>query len=434
MKQLYKIALVTGLAAALQVLPQSVYSQTPVQETPETPADTTLSLQFPPLTGPYQVGKTSYYWVDSDRAETYTYEAYDLQTQQLLTTPPPTDRRELLVQVWYPAVAEAADELVPYMDEGFAIAAAEPFSEAFGVTPEAFTELITQHVYPYARANAAIADAPEPYPVILLFPGFGSPPNKYTALIEQFVSHGYAVVGVTSTHETPTTFPDGRVTTQSTVFDFSSADEETEQRVFDQAVKIRAADASFVLDQLEQINQKDPQGLLTYRLDLNNIGIMGHSLGGDTVIEAMRVDARFDAGLDLDGGDYGPMFSGETTERLERPFMVMFGEGDSFALQSIYPSFLGDTYRLTIQGSMHNSFSDMALLPPLFLAHSGQPTLPVQNWLGSIEPERATEIINAYGLAFFNQYLKHQDERLLENASPNYPEVVFEFYPKQATY
>jgi dienelactone hydrolase len=428
MKRLHRITLIAGMAVALQILPQWIHPQQSVAEPLQSQTDSTSSFQFPMLNGPYQVGKTSYHWIDSSRAETYTSEVYDPQTQQLITTPPPTDRRELMVRIWYPAVVEANANPVTYLDPGFAIAAAEALGEAYGVSPETFVELVTEHVQPYARAGVPIAEAQAPYPVIVLFPGFGAPPETYTSQAEQLASHGYVVVGVTPTYETPVTFPDGRVTTQSTVFDFSAANEETEQRTFDQAVKIRAEDASFVLDQLEQMNCGDLQGLFTNRLDLNNVGIMGHSLGGDTVIEAMRTDDRFDAGLDLDGGDYGPMFNGETDERLDRPFMVIFGEGDSFALESIYPSFLGDTYRLTIQGSKHNSFYDLALLTPLFLTYSEQQTLPIQEFLGAIAPERGAEIIDAYALAFFNQYLKHQDERLLVEASSNYPEVVFEFH------
>jgi dienelactone hydrolase len=424
-KRLHRITLMTGMVVALQILLQGIHSQISVGEPLQSQTDS--SFQFPPLNGPYQVGKTSYHWIDPNRAETYTSEVYDLQTQQLITTPPPTDRRELMVRVWYPAVAEAEANPAPYVDAGFAIAASEALSEAYGVSPETFVELVTENVQPYALADILVANE-DSFPVIVLFPGFGSPPETYTAQAEQLASHGYVVVGVTPTHETPVTFPDGRVTTQSTVFDFSSANEETEQRTFDQAVKIRAEDVSFVLDQLERINCGESQDLFSNRLDLNNIGIMGHSLGGDTVIEAMRIDDRLDAGLALDGGDYGPMFNGETDERLDRPFMVMFGEGDSFALESIYPSFLGDTYRLTIQGSKHNSFSDLALLTSLFLTYSEQQTLPIQEFLGAIAPERGAEIIDAYALAFFNQYLKHQDERLLAEASSDYPEVIFEFH------
>jgi len=239
------------------------------------------------------------------------------------------------------------------------------------------------------------------------------------------------VVGVNPTFETPVTFPGGRIATQSTAFTVSSADKETRKQIFNRAVRVRAEDANFAISELERINRNDSQGLLTNRLDLNNIGIMGHSLGGDTVLEAMGLNSRFNAGLVLDGGNHGAIFDDKTKQKLNRPFMVMYAEGGSFALQSIYRSFLADTYRLTIEGSKHNSFSDIALFPSLFVNDSDKKTLPVQKTLGSIEPKRAMEIINTYAVAFFNKYLKNQDQTLLKEASSDYPEVKFEFYPKE---
>ena len=45
-------------------------------------------------------------------------------------------------------------------------------------------------------------------------------------------------------------------------------------------------------------------------------------------------------------------------------------------------------------------------------------------WLGSVEPVRAVEIMNAYVLAFFDHTLKGEDEPLLEGASDDYPDVT----------
>jgi len=49
--------------------------------------------------------------------------------------------------------------------------------------------------------------------------------------------------------------------------------------------------------------------------------------------------------------------------------------------------------------------------------------------IGSIEPQRATKIISAYTLAFFDQYLKDKNEPLLKIASPDFPEMLIESHP-----
>jgi hypothetical protein len=105
------------------------------------------TLQLPALRGSYQVGTTSYYLVDSSRKETYRAEAYDIRTQQPITAPPTTDRRELMIYVWYPAKANSKLDTAPYIDKGFALATAQVFGPAFGVSSNMFVKLITQAVH-----------------------------------------------------------------------------------------------------------------------------------------------------------------------------------------------------------------------------------------------------------------------------------------------
>jgi hypothetical protein len=44
---------------------------------------------------------------------------------------------------------------------------------------------------------------------------------------------------------------------------------------------------------------------------------------------------------------------------------------------------------------------------------------------GQIDPRRAHEIINAYTLAFFDQYLRGKPSPLLAAPSPSFPEATF---------
>ena len=47
-----------------------------------------------------------------------------------------------------------------------------------------------------------------------------------------------------------------------------------------------AQDAVFTLNQLGSLNQSDPNGILTGRLDVEQTGIFGVSLGGEVAAEA----------------------------------------------------------------------------------------------------------------------------------------------------
>ncbi len=61
-------------------------------------------VRFPPPTGPYAIGSLTYHWIDAYRAEIFTVD--------------PNDRRELMVQVWYPARANASAPRAPYLSYG----------------------------------------------------------------------------------------------------------------------------------------------------------------------------------------------------------------------------------------------------------------------------------------------------------------------------
>jgi predicted dienelactone hydrolase len=52
------------------------------------------------------------------------------------------------------------------------------------------------------------------------------------------------------------------------------------------------ADAVHTLDQIEQLDQQDPVGVFTGRLDLDKVGMFGHSAGGATACEACVTKPR----------------------------------------------------------------------------------------------------------------------------------------------
>jgi hypothetical protein len=73
----------------------------------------------------------------------------------------------------------------------------------------------------------------------------------------------------------------------------------------------------------------------------------------------------------------------------------------------------GGTYHLQIAGARHMSFSDAPLIAPENYANI------------SIDAKRATQIANAYILAFFDRFLRGRPSPLLDGA-PVFPEVTFE--------
>ena len=67
--------------------------------------------RFAPPGGPYAIGTLSYHWVDTGRREIFA--------------PSAQARRELVVQVWYPAKPGASSPPAPYLPDAGALASAQ---------------------------------------------------------------------------------------------------------------------------------------------------------------------------------------------------------------------------------------------------------------------------------------------------------------------
>ena len=72
-----------------------------------------------------------------------------------------------------------------------------------------------------------------------------------------------------------------------------------------------------MLDQLGRLAQVEPGSPLAGHLDLQHVGIVGHSIGGATAVQVMAGDPRFKVGVNLDG----KLFGKEPDARLNRPFL-----------------------------------------------------------------------------------------------------------------
>src|SRR5215208_524785 len=125
-----------------------------------------------------------------------------------------------------------------------------------------------------------------------------------TFLVEELVSHGYVVVAIDQPYTaTDVVFPDGR---QAEGLPFEQTKPLARQsflpaeraptlngRTFQEGiVPYLAQDVSFALDRLAVLNQADPNGILSGRLDLQRAGIFGPSGGGLVGGEACRLETR----------------------------------------------------------------------------------------------------------------------------------------------
>jgi dienelactone hydrolase len=376
---------------------------------------------LPSPTGKHKVGRMSIQLTDQNRLEAYSTEKENKK------------KRELVVWIWYPAE--------PLTDSKRAIYLPDKWSEADFVYS---VKLGTTGFECHSFENAPVASFQSIYPVII-FSQAGFSVLSYSAIIEEMASHGYVIVGINHTYDAPVTvFSDGRVIPVSKEFMEgvnSRAGSIKESLRFRAAVAdYKTADIEFVVDQLEKIINKR-LSVLAGRLDLTQLGVFGHSLGGNAALEFCRKDNRCKVAVNLDGANWNKV--GKVG--LKKPAMIIAAEHPEFSLPceemviaKFFPSIewceeeqllisqgwqiiidqAAPGYALTILGAKHANFADIqfAHLPP---------DSPFQAVMGSAKPELIWRITCDYLLAMFDTYLKSNTQSpLLDGSQKPYPEVV----------
>jgi predicted dienelactone hydrolase len=324
--------------------------------------------------------------------------------------------RELMISLWYPAQRTHGYPVAPWLPP----AAWARFQQDNGI-PQGVLQVPLTH----GTVGAPVDRDRGGRPVVLYSPGFGGTRDSGTILVEQLVSRGYIVVTIDHTHDaTAVEFPDGRVETR--------AIPETPEAI-GQAVAVRVADTRFVLDTLTELNagtnpdaeqRRLPSGL-PGALRLSRVAMFGHSLGGATAGAAMLEDQRITAGVNLDGTLFGPVVNAG----LDRPFLLVASQGQGRDNDESWAKFWANLrgWRLTLQltDSGHNSFSDLQALVPQTADALSIPPDAVQQFIGTIDPDRSIKNQRAYLTAFFDTHLRDRDSHLLDRPSPRFPEMQF---------
>ncbi|WP_068878281.1 hypothetical protein [Phenylobacterium sp. CCH9-H3] len=296
---------------------------------------------LPQPRGPHPVGEQVFRWVDASREET--------------ATPDPADRRNVVVQAWYPATPDRAARSprgqTPYLDglgrlPGPIMAFPTFVFRRFG---EADT---------HATPRASVSNARRTWPVVIFSPGYGAPRAFYTGLAADLASRGYVVLTVDHPYEAAVTqLADGRAVGPAQYYGRG----DTERIAYmERQIPIRAADLRFVLDQLARPGAIGPQ--LAGRLDTDRVAAIGHSFGGATAVLAASEDPRIRAVADIDGMLYGPVRG----EALKGPLLLLESDHDGTGFRARYVAATeavlsrvpAGGWRYAIGGANHFSFTD----------------------------------------------------------------------------
>lgn len=359
---------------------------------------------LPTPTGVYKIGTVAYDWVDSSRNEIYSKN--------------PADKREIMVQIWYPASPASNAPTGPWMNR---LDVVGPVMANYIRLPSFMLDhlnLTRTNSYP----DAPLSNQETRYPIIVYSHGWNGFIGVNANQMEALASHGYIAVAIAHSYGAMfTVFSDGRVALNNPNALPGNAGTDEFQRASETVEATYAADVRFVLDQLTSLNSGKIDSRFAGKLDLDRIGLFGHSTGGGAIVLACSLDVRCKAGLGMDAW-VEPVPNQVIPNPLSQPFMFMRSEvwatkKNDARLDELYGTLKNGGYRMTIRGTQHYDFTMIPLLTPL------APALKLKGPLGG---QRVMQITTDYLIAFFDKQLKAQSIPLLDGASSAYPEVIFE--------
>jgi predicted dienelactone hydrolase len=331
-----------------------------------------LITAFPKPTGPFAIGTFSRVIADPARTNYYRYQN---QTNSFMLT------------CWYPAEPQAG--LLP------GAAWDSRVYQDVGLSPQ-----LNGHSLP----NAPIAHGTDRYPVILFSHGYALQRKANCHEAEELASHGYVVVGVDHEDCWGTVFPDGRYLKTYYPSPIAPA---SVPYLIDSRVK----DLTFVMGELGRLDTNDPW--LAGRLDLNCLGTLGMSFGGSSTANLCRTNAAVKCAAFLDAAFHFEVNVQLNQEGLQKPFLAMNNNNSSepqyvFWPESTHLFNLATTNATIFQiaNTRHFSFFDFAWFYP------GQ--------------YRQSRVMDACLVSFFNKHLKAQDDHLLDQTPPQYPDENFQ--------
>ncbi|QNL22663.1 hypothetical protein HZR84_12155 [Hyphobacterium sp. CCMP332] len=322
------------------------------------------SIPLPAPGGEFPIGTMSFFWTDGNREMSYSSHK--------------GDNRTITVQLWYPAEKDSLAQKALYAGNNSQY------------------EMVNTHSKLYAPFNKSITSAP----LILIIPGRGMERFAYTGLIEELASHGFVVASIDMPELGYMLLPDGKEIKTSERFappeGLMAGPYEKVDEFYENAVKLGMADIEFVLNKIEKLNANDPAGRFTSKINLQSIGVFGHSLGGRIAGQLAASNKKVKAYTAMEGiPPRDVRFEG----KISIPSLMLCSSGTWYYAEKNYRDFIDNrkatVHMIELVDFGHNSLTDGPILFPRAYKYA-------------VDPFRALEISRKLLVDFFNQELNQK--------------------------
>jgi dienelactone hydrolase len=354
---------------------------------------------LPAPRGTLPVGTTTVDLLDEDRLARYGDD--------------PTGPRRLALQVWYPADDDAPVRHGTWVEAGSRFGRHAAAWLGFPAFVLDHIGLVRSHATPGAPPTV---DAGE-LPVVLYSHGWGGSRNLQSDLAESLASRGYVVAAVDHTHgAVATTFEDGSIVPIDPTALPDGAIGGRDVAASERLVDTFARDLAFVLDELADGAVPSLSG----RLDLDGVGVVGHSTGGGAAVQLCADDRRCGAVVGFDPW-VEPVTDAVLGDGLRVPFVALrseewVGNGNDARLRRLRASSSGPAALVAVAGTTHRDVTVLPFLTPL-AARMGLS--------GPTPGVRTHELTEAWTAAWLDHHLRRKGRNPLDRP-PDYDEATID--------
>ncbi|KTD56762.1 isoform II [Legionella santicrucis] len=302
--------------------------------------------------GPYGVGFEDFHWINQNVCPDINFNG---KNQEDFSPNNIKHCHEIITRIYYPTLSKK-QSLSPYYPP-FVNATLQEIQAQVPNIPKNELEAF-KHVKSFSVEKDEVVKNQQ-FPVLFFIPGSGWPSEIYENSITELVSHGYIVIAISSPFINLVELPNGRV------IDPAKLPPKNPQEIA-ALVPLQKSDVSYIYDVIQ--NQHN-LNIIFSAMDLNHIGIFGHSLGGRVLADVSHDHPTwFQAGATL---DIGWDETHHSRNKFTFPFMheicanrklispelpVTFELGDNNYLVVIAPNEQNHTY------SYHANFADYSTL------------------------------------------------------------------------